>query len=108
MSDLTDEEHALVQWIAEAVPKPSRAQMEYKWKRRAEAAEARARLEGAEIMREAAAERLRTSCFYSSDDVTKRVSFMTARDFIRNLDPATILEAHRRAKAMDEQAGDGV
>lgn len=64
--------------------------------RHREAAEQRARLEGAEIMREAAAERLRSSVLYSVKE--SRISFMTARDIIKALDPAAILAAHARAK----------
>jgi hypothetical protein len=64
--------------------------------RHREAAEQRGRLEGAEIMREAAAERLRSSVLYSVKE--SRISFMTARDIIKALDPAAILAAHARAK----------
>jgi hypothetical protein len=83
--------------------------------RHREAAEARARLEGAEIMREAAARDLRTSAALAGPGPYKGLAtpiriecLRDAADLLDTLDPAAILEAHTRAKAMDELiAGDG-
>jgi hypothetical protein len=63
-----------------------------------EAAEARARLEGAEVMREAAADAFEIPDGEQWDDCC----IDTLYDYecaILNLDPAAILEAHTRAKA---------
>ena len=62
---------------------------------------ARARLEGAEIMREAAAVEADDAYGYGDCCLDTLGDTATA---IRNIDPAAILEAHTRAKAMDELA----
>ena len=81
---------------------------------------ARARLEGAEIMREAAARwaeddaKLCDCSAHSESECAcgawcewKTVPMHHVVQAIRNIDPAAILEAHTRAKAMDELiAGD--
>jgi len=68
---------------------------------KAEAAEHRARLEGAEVMREAAARVIRSGMH---NEYARPQPALTAA--VLALDPAAILEAHTRAKAMDKQAGD--
>jgi len=71
----------------------------------AETAEARARLEGAEIMREAAARWAEDGERWDDCCIDTLYDYECA---IRALDPAAILEARARAKAMDELiAGDG-
>ena len=68
--------------------------------RHREAAQARARLEGAEIMREALLEKIVNDPEYEGYDFGPGLDM--AETHIRSLDPAAILEAHARAKAMGE------
>jgi len=69
---------------------------------KAEAAEARARLEGAEVMREAAARVIRSGMY---NEYGRPQPALTAA--VLALDPAAILSEHARRKAMDELiAGD--
>jgi len=79
--------------------------------RHRETAEARARLEGMEIMREAAVkvtQDAELSAIGSDFEAGYDACATCLAPTIRNLDPAAILEAHTRAKAMDDLiAGDG-
>ena len=69
---------------------------------KAEAAEHRARLEGAEVMREAAARVIRSGMH---NEYARPQPALTAA--VLALDPAAILSEHARRKAMDELiAGD--
>jgi len=75
--------------------------------RHRETAEARARLEGMEIMQEAAARAVEGEHLedpQTADDDAYGAALIHAAEGIRNLDPAAILKAHTRAKAMDELA----
>jgi len=80
--------------------------MDEAFARHREAAEARARIEGAEIMREAAADAFEIPDGEPWDDCCIDTLYVH-ECAILNLDPAAILAAHTRAKAMDELiAGD--
>jgi len=76
--------------------------MDEAFARHREAAEARARLEGAEVMREAAARVIRSGMH---NEYARPQPALTAA--VLAIDPAAILSEHARRKAMDELiAGD--